>query len=188
MIPPAGSPRPRVSTGGPDSEASPAGLIETLSRRLLSGHSATAILEAWCVERGLSGPAIVAERVDGADRALDEDRQRLFQLAPGETLRYRRVRLSCGPHTLSEADNWYVPARLTREMNRLLDATQLPFGRVVHPLAPTRRNLDLRLLWSEGTLGPDDALFAIEALLSTPDGIPFCEVHETYLGAVLDGR
>lgn len=169
----------------PGSDASSLILIEALSTRLLAGHSATAILEAWCAERGLSGQPLVAQRIPVAHRSLREERCRDFALTPGEELRYRRVRLSCGPHTLSEADNWYVPGRLTPEMNNLLESTQLPFGRVVHPMAPTRRNLDLRMIWSGGVPAATDALFAIEAVLSTADGVPFCEVHETYLGAVL---
>jgi len=44
-------------------------------------------------------------------------------------VKYRRVQPSCGDHILSEADNWYVPRRLTPEMNRLLETTDVPFGR-----------------------------------------------------------
>jgi hypothetical protein len=93
---------------------------------------------------------------------------------------------------LSEADNWYVPSRLTAEMNATLDTTETPFGRVVRPLKPTRSNLGLRILWQPAggqTPEPGDALFSVEAVLSTADGVPFCEVAETYTGAVLaEGR
>lgn len=170
-----------------EADAHRSDLIGILSSRLLAGHSATDILEAWCAERGLSRLPLVARRIGGADRTLATGHRERFTLRPGESLRYRRVRLSCGPHTLSQADNWYVPARLTPEMNRLLDGTRLPFGRVVHPLSPQRRNFDLRMLWPGGQPEVGDPLFAIEAVLSTPDGLPFCEVHETYLGAVLAG-
>ena len=108
-------------------------------------------------------------------------------LAPDEPVRYRRVRLACGVHVLSEADNWYVPGRLTPAMNAALDETDAPFGRVVRPLEPTRRNVALRPLRDPDAPppGPDDPLFEIDAVLATGAGLPFCEVAETYLGAVL---
>lgn len=103
-------------------------------------------------------------------------------------VRYRRVKLICADIVLSEAENWYVPSRLTPEMNAVLDATQTPFGRVVHPLMPLRRHLSLRRLWlptTEGSPALGEPLFVVEALLSTGAGLPFCEVAETYTGAVL---
>ena len=36
-------------------------------------------------------------------------------IGPDEPVAYRHVRLRCGDHVLSEADNWYVPSRLTPE-------------------------------------------------------------------------
>lgn len=163
-------------------------LIETLSARLLSAHSATAVLEAWCAERGLADdPRLVAVRVPGPDKPLSALQRERLAIRPDEPVRYRRVRLTCGAHVLSEADNWYVPARLTPEMNAVLETTQTPFGRVVRPLSPTRRNLGIVTLWLPGRdamPGADERLFSVEAVLST-QGVPFCEVAETYTGAVL---
>ena len=164
-------------------------LIETLSARLLTSHSATAVLEAWCAERGLStDPRLAAVRVPGPDKPLTPLQRERLRVGPHEPIRYRRVRLTCGGHVLSEADNWYVPGRLTPEMNAVLETTQTPFGRVVHPLKPSRRNLAMQVLWKPGeeaAPGPDRRLFFVEAVLSTGDGVPFCEVAETYTGAVL---
>ncbi|WP_147080495.1 hypothetical protein [Methylobacterium haplocladii] len=164
-------------------------LIETLSARLLAAHSATAVLEAWCAERGLAiDPRLTAVRVSGPEKMLSDLQRERLALRPDEPVRYRRVRLTCGGHVLSEADNWYVPSRLTAEMNTMLETTEAPFGRVVHPLAPTRRNLSLKMLWTPEELeppGPEKKLFFVEAVLSTAAGIPFCEVAETYTGAVL---
>jgi hypothetical protein len=163
-------------------------VIETLSARLLAAPSATAVLEAWCAERGLAAdPRILAVRVPGIDKAPTPLQRERLAVGPDESVRYRRVRLTCGTHVLSEADNWYVPGRLTPEMNAALDGTQAPFGAVVRPLKPSRRNLSLHMVWrpGEGTMpGPDAPLFSVEALLSA-DGVPFCEVAETYTGAVL---
>ncbi|CAO4166993.1 Chorismate lyase [Methylorubrum populi] len=174
----------REAQDGPEARA----LIETLSARLLAAPSATAILEAWCAERGLSpDPRIVAVRVPGVDKPAGAARRERLAVGPEEPVRYRRVRLTCGRHVLSEADNWYVPSRLTPEMNAALDGTQAPFGRVVRPLGPSRRNLSLTMLWQPekaGMPGPAEPLFSVEAVLSA-GGVPFCEVAETYTGAVL---
>ena len=80
-------------------------------------------------------------------RRTDEQRQ-LLGVNAMETIRYRRVRLICGGHVLSEADNWYVPARLTLEMNRVLDTTDTAFGRAMQSLNFRRRTLSAKLLWS----------------------------------------
>jgi hypothetical protein len=49
--------------------------------------------------------------------------QRAYPLSP------RAVAL--GNYILSEADNWYVPSRLTPEMNQALETTKFAFGRAV---------------------------------------------------------
>ncbi|GJD93776.1 hypothetical protein [Methylobacterium iners] len=162
--------------------------IEVLTERLLSGHSATAVLEAWCLERGFAGsPPIRARPVPGPERAATTIQRDRLDVGPEEAIGYRRVRLTFGGLVLSEAENWYVPSRLTPAMNAVLAQTDAPFGHVVHALAPTRRNLSFRALRPEdGTLpGPDEALLAIDAVLSSAEGVPFCEVAEIYLGAVL---
>ena len=99
---------------------------------------------------------------------------------------------------LSVADNWYVPARLTPEMNHVLETTDTPFGRAVAALHFARRTLQARVLWSPlrpgwemsppgGTpLKPPPEVLRHRAVLSRADGVPFCEVVETYTGAMLD--
>ncbi|WP_336488229.1 hypothetical protein [Methylobacterium nigriterrae] len=179
----------RDRPAGPETASETASVIEILRARLLTGHSATAVLEAWCAERGLADdPHLVARRLPGPDKPLTDAQRGRLAVGPHEPVRYRRVRLTCGTHVLSEADNWYVPGRLTPEMNAILDSTDTPFGRVVRPLAPTRRNLGLRMIWQAvpGRLpAADEPLFSVEAVLSTAAGLPFCEVAETYTGAVL---
>ena len=49
-----------------------------------------------------------------------EQLQRLH-VRSGSDVKCRRVELRCGSHIFSGADNWYVPSRLTAEMNRLLE-------------------------------------------------------------------
>ncbi len=76
--------------------------------------------------------------MEGPEKPLSREQRKRLRLGDDEPVKYRRVALACGDHILSEADNWYVPARLTPEMNRLLETTDTPFGRVVQSLQPTR--------------------------------------------------
>ncbi|MCJ2034359.1 hypothetical protein [Methylobacterium sp. J-068] len=176
-------------SGDPIAAGDAAGLLEAFRARLIAGPSATAVLEGWCRERwGIPAAGLVAQAVPGPERPLSQVQRARLDLPRDGIARYRRVRLTCGGRVLSEAENWYVPDRLTEAMNRLLDTSDVPFGRVVHPLAHARRNLGLRLLPGAGDpagAGPHAPLFAIEALLLRRDGLPLCEVAEVYTGAVL---
>ncbi|MCJ2069544.1 hypothetical protein MKK75_12205 [Methylobacterium sp. J-030] len=159
-------------------------LVAALRARILAADSATLALEGWCAEHRLAAdPHLVAERLPGPDKPLTPAQRARLAIGSEEPVRYRRVRLVCGDHVMSEADNWYVPARLTPEMNAALDGTRTPFGRVVRPLAPVRRTVEVRA----GTSGaaPADRLFEVDAVLWTGAGQPFCEVVETYLGTAL---
>lgn len=179
-------------------------LLQTLNAELLSHDSATATLEHWCeLHRLASPPRIVAERVAGAEKPPSPDQRRELGVTAVDLVRYRRVKLMCGSAVLSEADNWYVPSRLTPEMNSQLDATDAPFGRVVQSLHFQRRTLSSTLLWhplpegwemnatgrdATGELTVPPRLLEHRAVLSLPDGTPFSEVVETYTDQVLGFR
>jgi chorismate-pyruvate lyase len=177
-------------------------LLQTLNAELLSHDSATLTLERWCGSHRLaSPPAMVAERVAGVDKAPTEEQRRELGVTTTDTVRYRRVKLLCGAVVLSEADNWYVPARLTPDMNRLLDTTDTPFGRAVQALHFQRHTVSATLLWqplpegwemspaasgnSSGKLVAPAGVLQHRAVLTLPDGTPFSEVVETYTGNVL---
>ena len=177
-------------------------LLETLNAELLSHDSATLTLDHWCAAHRLASPArIVADRAAGAEQPPTDEQRQLLRVSATELVRYRKVRLICGDHILSEADNWYVPARLTPEMNRLLDTTDTAFGRAVQALDFHRRTLSVKLLWSplpQGwemgaplperrgtTLTIPHAVLEHRAVLTLPDGTPFSEVVETYTSEVL---
>ncbi len=113
-------------------------LIETLNADILGSRSATLTLEAWCGTHHLAETQqVVADLIADAPARppTAEQRQRLA-VGADDPVAYRRVRLRCGNRILSEADNWYVPARLTPEMNLALTTTDAPFGKVVRPLQP----------------------------------------------------
>jgi chorismate-pyruvate lyase len=178
-------------------------LLQTFNADLLSHDSATATLERWCADHRLADPArILARRVRDAERPIPDAMRAKLGIDATEPVRYRHVRLACGEHVLSEADNWYVPARLTADMNRQLDTTDEPFGKVVKPLGFQRRTLSAELLWSPlpdgwemspqaaaapapGLRIPHDVL-RHQAILYTSAQQPFSAVVETYTNAVFD--
>ena len=177
-------------------------LLESLNADLLSHDSATLTLDRWCATHELASPArIIAERVHDIDKQPTAEQRRLPDVDAAEPIRYRRVKLTCGPHVLSEADNWYVPARLTPAMNQVLDSTDTAFGRAVQALDFRRRTLSAVLLWSplpagwemsgpvpveEGKpLAIPHAVLEHRAVLTLPDGTPFSTVVETYTGELL---
>ena len=174
-------------------------LLQTLNADLLSHDSASLTLERWCSGHHLASPArITAERVRATEKPATELQRQRLQVTALEEVRYRRVRLRCGTVIMSEADNWYVPARLTAQMNEQLESTDRPFGLVVQPLHFQRHTASSEMLWqplAEGweTSAPPAGSDAGElclpgevlrhrALLTLPDGTPFSEVVETYTG------
>lgn len=183
-------------------------LLQTLNAELLSHDSATLTLEQWCGAHHLADPArMIALRVAGVDKPVGAEQRQLLQVGATELVRYRRVQLQCGDVVLSQADNWYVPSRLTPEMNRALDSSDTPFGKVVQPLHFQRHTLAATLLWhplppgwdSVSAGGPSAwvptdgkakltvpaAVLEHRAVLTRADGIPFSEVVETYTGSVM---
>ena len=205
LLAPAGAVRAESSPAWPDTflaRVEALALLQTLTADLLSHPSATLTLERWCASHRLAPEAkIVARLMRDVDKPLPEQDRKRLGLAAEEPVRYRRVQLSCGDRVLSEADNWYVPSRLTPEMNRLLDETNTPFGKAVQALGFRRETLDASLLWSPLPQGwelsptpasePDRALdvprhvLEHRAILYDRDNHPFSEVVETYTGEVL---
>jgi chorismate-pyruvate lyase len=178
-------------------------LLETLNAELLSHDSATLTLDRWCDAHRLASPAkVVAVRDKAEVKAASAEQRRVLGVTESEPVRYRRVQLMCGTHVLSEADNWYVPSRLTKEMNRELDTGDIAFGRAVAALHFQRRTLSAKLLWSPlpagweiaggalpdagaRTLAIPHAVIEHQAILVLPDGTPISEVVETYTEQVL---
>lgn len=180
-------------------------LIQTLNANLLGSRSATLTLEKWCADHKMAPePKIIARLAPGVDRSPSEEQRKRLRVDANEPVKYRRVQLACGAHVLSEAENWYVVSRLTPEMNRLLETTDTPFGKVVQPLKPFRQTFSVETRWSplpdgwermspgavtsERTerLVPPNEIFEHRAILYTADQQPFSEVKETYTGEILD--
>ncbi len=177
--------------------------IETLNAEVLASTSATRSLEHWCAVHAMAAnPKVHAELVAGAAKPLDDAGRTRLALAPGEPVKYRHVRLACGNHVLSEADNWYVPGRLSPEMNRLLETTDTPFGKAVAALRFTRETFAVDGVWSplpddwqitppaadhpERPLAIPPILFSHHAVLYDAAHRPFSEVAEHYTREILD--
>jgi len=178
-------------------------LLQSLNADLLSHDSATLTLDRWCNTHRLATPAeIVADRVPSVEKAPTDEQRQILRVTESEPVHYRRVQLRCGIHVLSEAENWYVPSRLTPEINKAL-TTSIAFGRAVQALHFRRQTLSATLLWSplpegwemgvaSGPAGGSSTTLQIpsevlqhRAVLTLPDGTPFSIVIETYTDDVL---
>lgn len=170
-------------------------LLQTFNANLLSHPSATLTLEGWCGAHHLADPAKVTAQRDRIEKPLSADDRQLMGIGADEPVRYRRVKLACGGHVLSEADNWYVPARLTPDMNHILDTTDQPFGKVVAALHFRRETKSAETLWHalpEGwetsqalprarlPLAIPHQVLRHKAVLYDGQGRPFSLVVETY--------
>ncbi|QRG04817.1 hypothetical protein EZH22_16835 [Xanthobacter dioxanivorans] len=181
----------------PEARRAAQAAIEALNAELLAQPSATATLERWCGAHGIAARGEVrAERVRSAEGPAPQEVRDLLGAGPDTPIRHRRVQLRCGATILSEADNFYLPERLTAEMNATLDGTDTPFGKVVRPLDFRRRTLEARLLWTPAEGAPPAAapgavlampplVLAHRAVLTLPDGTPFSALIERYTSGVL---
>ena len=174
--------------------------LQTINADLLSQPSATAVLQALCDRREPGAPKIRARRLEVPDNAQAAAvARRQLGAAASAPIRLRRVELMCGETVLSRADNWYLPDRLTQQMNSMLSTTETPFGVVVAPLGFQRRTLSSRLLFNplppgweahgeidfEAPAFPPPQVLQHRAVLQTPDGRPFSLLVETYTDRVL---
>lgn len=154
---------------------------------LAANDSATAALGQWCgTHQFAAPPTIRATRIPDAGQAAPGDTRRLLGVSGCEPLGYRHVRLSCGSRVLSEAHNWYVPARLTPQMNAALSDTDTPFGTVASPLRFRRERLSSQR--GRGPGCPAGTILTHRAVLRLPDGRPLALVVECYTPANLHGR
>jgi chorismate-pyruvate lyase len=172
-------------------------IVQTMNGNFLASNSATLTLEQWCNAHHLAGTdaKIKAHLIRDAVKPITPEQRARLKVGPDEKINYRHVDLVCGDHTLSIADNWYVPSRLTAEMNKSLETTDTPFGKAVMDLHFYRQNFSDEVLWHPLPQGWDmqkrpastkapmpipQELVQHRALLFTKDGMPFCEVRETY--------
>jgi hypothetical protein len=176
-------------------------LLQSLNADLLSHDSATATLTRWCGDHHLAADPRIVALQEAGDAPADAVVLQALKAGPNTPVRHRRVKLACGDRVLSEADNWYLPGRLTPDMNRALDTSTTPFGTVVKALNFQRRTLSASLLFEPLSAGWDLAppptgaetmtvphqVIQHRAVL-TAAGEPFSYVIETYTDKVLPDR
>jgi len=155
--------------------------LHAFEAELEANPSATAVLQSWCDAHARPGTRIVARQVQPAPVPPPIAARRALAIEPGEAVRYRRVQLMCGGRVLSNADNWYLPGKLTDAMNDTLEHTQTPFGRAVAALHFSRRNLSTAFLPPGG-----QNVLRHSALLTTDAGEKFSFVVETYTKEISD--
>jgi len=158
--------------------------LEEFEAVLRRHDSATLALEEWCAARGIARPGtILAETLPPSPARSDVDLAATLATTPGETIALRNVALRCGSRVLSVAWNWYVPSRLTPDMNAALASTNIPFGKVVAPLGFTRQPLASVSGRAENC--PAGTISTHRAMLVLPDGKPLAYLVECYTAANL---
>ena len=148
--------------------------LARLKQDLAKGPSATEVLSHWCADLHFADPPQIHAEQVSLYQAPHAHALSLLKVSAHEHIGYRRVRLTCGGHVLSEADNWYVPSRLTPAMNHTLETSDTPFGTVVKPLNFHRVTISAQPMRQGRTV------FQVRALLLTPDGQPISLVSENY--------
>ncbi len=155
-------------------------LIQTLNAEILTSPSSTRSLENWCRDHRLAAePRILAHVVPGVNEPPTAEQRQRLEVTDQEEVRYRRVQLRCGTRVLSEADNWYVPGRLTPEMNRLLRTFAVTLLWAPLPDGWERESRSVPVA-AGGALTIPDAVFEHRAVLYTREHKPFSEVREVY--------
>ena len=158
--------------------------IAAFETNLAAHASATKALSEWCKARGIDPAGHVSVQfVRSADETPPADLRTTLGISAEEPLGYRHVRLVCGDLVLSEAHNWFVPARLSPDMNRRLAESDVPFGTVAASLAFTREPLASARRGDPGC--PVGAISTHRALLRLPEGQPLAMVVECYTEANL---
>ena len=142
---------------------------------LLAGGIATRVLEAR------AGGRVRAEAIGRSSVVLTPALRDALDCAANEAVAHRRTRLLHGDVLLSEAELWYLPARLTAAMNHALAVTDTPFGAAIADLSPTRRTL------SVDRLGDADRVLRVRAVVLAGDGRPLALAEEVYRRAAVGG-
>lgn len=147
--------------------------LDDFERELLAGGIATQVLERR------AGGRVRAEAVGSSSVAVDADIRALLVCAANDAVAHRATRLMRGETVLSVADLWYLPSRLSADMNHALAVGDTPFGAVIRPLTPSRRTL------SSDRPATVDAVLHVRAIVLDSDGRPLALADERYRAAAL---
>jgi hypothetical protein len=85
-------------------------------------------LERWCMSHRLvSKPQIAIERVLDVEELPTAAQSKMLATSAKDPVRHRKVRVLCGSAVLLEADDWYLPSRVSPKVSALIEGTELPF-------------------------------------------------------------
>ncbi|MDP3549620.1 MAG: hypothetical protein Q8R81_04405 [Novosphingobium sp.] len=149
---------------------------------LAANDSATTALGQWCKAQAIATPPTIRALANRAAQApASTEIRAALGVGAHEAVGYRHVQLVCGDTVMSVAHNWYVPGRLTPEMNRTLETSDTPFGKVVSPLGFRRE----RLSEQRGAMAecPQGTVLSHRAVLKLSDGRAISVVVECYTRA-----
>src|SRR5687768_11537333 len=145
-------PRPGEPQVRPDDEVERAYALDDAARMLatqvLASSSATEALRTWCADYQLASPAAIRALKQATINPVTLNQRLLLNVTEAEPVEYRNVELYCGERLMSSAELWYVPSRLTPEMQAELKESDRPFGAVVGALELSRRTDDVERLWA----------------------------------------
>jgi hypothetical protein len=165
---------------------------------LRGSGSATGVLTRWIAERtGGADVRLTAHVRSTVPDALSPAMLERLEVGDAGNVAYRRVWLAYAGRVFSIAENWYVPDRLSPEMNERLATDAAPFGTVVEPLMPVRETLFSQCLWPSDEIGGEGSrrdggelastlvrlpptVLRHAALVRARTGEPICEVSELY--------
>jgi len=162
--------------------------MHKISEAILRANSATEELERWCRNSGIGDGTIVAlcERGARPRRLDDESLEALYPHCVQRDIRFRKVRLATEGIVVDDAVVWYFADKLTSDICRALETTQIPFGRAIKRLEPTRRTFLVRrktpeqLFDADGSVDPASTAFEHRAVIYRADGAPVAVVHERF--------
>ncbi|QDH25767.1 hypothetical protein D5366_02035 [Neokomagataea tanensis] len=162
--------------GGCSAPSQPVLKATDLQKRLSSRASATATLQSLC-----RTPIHVQNITVGHPPTPSAIILNTLSVQSPEAVRVRHVALLCGQTPFSDAWNWYIPERLTPQMNDTLEHTQTPFGRAVRETHFTRHTISSTILTQNTNyILENRALLRREA-----DDAPIALVIEDYKEATL---
>ncbi|URW75977.1 hypothetical protein M9980_01740 [Sphingomonas donggukensis] len=147
--------------------------LGAFARELSSGGIVTQVLERR------AGGRVRAEAVGSTSVTVDAAIRDLLGCAANDVVAHRATRLMHGEVELSDADLWYLPSRLTPEINHALTVGDTPFGRAIQSLAPTRRTLLCERLWG------GSFILRVRAVVLDGEGRALALVDERYLPVAL---
>lgn len=158
-----------------DAQARRGDPVAELEAALAAQDSATAVLAARC------GAPITAQVVRDMVGRPPTDVPWPFPATA--VLEFRHVALQCRGVTVSLASNWYDTGLLDAAMNTALETTDVPFGKIVAPLAYRRERIDSR--HGPGMGCTQGTVLSHRARLLLPDGRPLALLVECYQRAAL---